>query len=328
MDNLTHTLTGLMLARTGLRKYSPRGGLLLVLAANAPDLDIVSWFGGPATYLRYHRWITHSLVAMPIMALIPILVVWAIERRRLPWASMFALSVLGVASHLLLDWTNVYGIRLLLPFSSRWLRLDITSVIDPWIWAILLIATLAPALSRLVSSEIGARPATGRGWAIVALCVLSLYEFGRYLGHQRAVEMLNTRIYNGAAAQQVAAFPQATNPLAWAGLVETANSYILPPINLGSDFDPTGGRTFIKAEPSAAIEAARKTPPFPTFLSFSAFPLWRVTPVSDPEGGVKVEAYDLRFGTPLQPGFNAVAIVDASNHVLSAAFGFGRIQPK
>ena len=71
------------------------------------------------------------------------------------WACFF--RWLGVLSHLVLDWTNVYGIRLLLPFSSRWLRLDQTDVVDPWILAILLLAVAAPALARMVSAEIGSK---------------------------------------------------------------------------------------------------------------------------------------------------------------------------
>jgi inner membrane protein len=328
LDNLTHTLTGLMLARSGLGKYAPRGALLLMLAANAPDIDVVSWLGGPLNYLRYHRGITHSLIAMPVVALLPIAIVWLIERKRLPWWNMFWLSLIGVGSHLVMDLTNSYGIRLFLPFSGRWLRLDMVNIVDVVIWGILIVATLAPALSRLVSSEIGARAATGRGWAIAALCLLSLYEFGRYLGHERAVATLNTRIYEGAAPLRTAAFPHALSPLAWNGLVETGNDYILLPVNLTTEFDPTVGHRFIKAEPGPAIEAARKTSTFRTFLNFSAFPLWRVTPVSDPEGGSKVEVFDLRFGNPSQPGFHAEAIVDASNRVLHSAFGFGRIHPR
>ena len=42
MDNVTHTLTGLMLARAGLGKSTQRGGaLMLMLAANVPDIDVL-----------------------------------------------------------------------------------------------------------------------------------------------------------------------------------------------------------------------------------------------------------------------------------------------
>ena len=63
--------------------------------------------------------------------------------------------------------TNVYGVRLLLPFSSRWLHLDMTEIIDPWILLIFVLAVAAPALSGLVTSEIrgakAARSETGLG---------------------------------------------------------------------------------------------------------------------------------------------------------------------
>ena len=50
MENLTHTLVGLMLARVGLEKSTPRGTAMMMLAANAPDIDAVFWFGGMQKY--------------------------------------------------------------------------------------------------------------------------------------------------------------------------------------------------------------------------------------------------------------------------------------
>ena len=41
MDNLTHSLFGLTLAQTPLRRVGPGATLTLVLASNAPDSDIV-----------------------------------------------------------------------------------------------------------------------------------------------------------------------------------------------------------------------------------------------------------------------------------------------
>ncbi len=52
MDNITHSLVGLMLARAGLEKTTPRGTAMMVLAANAPDIDAVFWFSGTQTYHR------------------------------------------------------------------------------------------------------------------------------------------------------------------------------------------------------------------------------------------------------------------------------------
>jgi inner membrane protein len=328
LDNLTHTLTGVMLARAGLGKFSPRGTLLLALAANAPDLDTVSWFGGPLVYLEYHRWITHALLAMPVIAFLPVLFVRMIHRGSFPWVRAFMLSLAAVSTHLLLDLTNTYGIRLLLPFSSQWLRLDITNVIDLWLWAILLLALAAPALARLVSSEIGAKGTPRRGWAILALALMALYDFGRYLAHERALAMLNSRVYRAQVPARTGAFPNLANPLRWTGLVEVSDAYVMLPVGLPDDFDPTRVREFFKAGRSPATQAAANAPAFRVFLDFSAFPLWQTTPAAEPETATHVEVLDLRFGNPDQPGFNASAIVDASNRVLSSGFSFGRVQPR
>ena len=70
MDNITHTLTGVMLSRAGLNRLSPHATLLLVVGANAPDLDVVSAIAGSSAYLQYHRGPSHSLVAIPVLALL------------------------------------------------------------------------------------------------------------------------------------------------------------------------------------------------------------------------------------------------------------------
>ncbi len=222
MDPLTHTLTGLALSRAGLNRLNAYATPILLLAANAPDIDIAALAGGSVSYLHYHRYITHAFFAIPFLAWLPVLVVRLFARKPFDWKWAYLVSVLGVLTHLLMDWTNAYGIRFLLPFSSRWYRLDILSLVDLWIWAVLLIALLAPALARLVSSEIGARPGSGRGWAIVALSFLLLYSCGRFLLHERALATLDSRLYEGAVPVRVAAFPRADSPFRWAGLVETA----------------------------------------------------------------------------------------------------------
>jgi len=48
MDNLTHTAIGLFLSRVGLGRWSARGTAILLVAANAPDIDILSIAGGPS----------------------------------------------------------------------------------------------------------------------------------------------------------------------------------------------------------------------------------------------------------------------------------------
>ncbi|HLG99210.1 MAG TPA: metal-dependent hydrolase [Bryobacteraceae bacterium] len=317
MDNLTHTLTGLALSRAGLNRWHPQAAILLMLSANAPDSDIVAASRGSLSYFEAHRGITHSVAMAPVMALLCVLAVGAFSRSLRGWKTAWGLCLIGVASHLLLDWTNAYGIRFLVPFSGRWFELDLNSLIDLWIWGVLLLAWVGPWLARLVSSEMGAPAGSGRALALFALSFVVVYDFGRWLAHQRAIETLNSRVYQGGPPLRAAAFPaSAVNPFQWSGWIERPEFVMHFSMNLRDDFDPTAGTTIYKAEPGPAIEAARQTTPVEAFLKFSQYPLWRVMPVAEPEGARRVELHDWRFP------FTASATVDSLNRVLSSSFHY------
>ena len=64
MDNITHTLLGLALARGGVARLGPFCGAAVVVGANLPDLDVVSLAAGQPGYLIHHRGITHSVAGM------------------------------------------------------------------------------------------------------------------------------------------------------------------------------------------------------------------------------------------------------------------------
>jgi inner membrane protein len=302
-------------------------------------MDIVTAAGGSLSYLHYHRHLTHSLIAMPLMALLPVLAVRIAARRPVRWMGAFAAALLAVASHLLLDLTNVYGVRLLLPFSSQLFRLDLTSVIDLWIWGALLLAFAAPFIARLVGSEIASAPAPaarsgdgsgqsyGRGWACFALAFLLLYNCARGALHQRAAAELDARIYQGAVPLRVLAAPDAANPWRWRGVVETRDFYAVEDFSLSGDFDPTRASIFHKPEPDPAIDAARRTAVFQEFLRFSQFPFWRVLPAPDFADSREVEVEDLRFGSPQSPAFVATALVDRRGQVQRASFAYGPVRP-
>jgi inner membrane protein len=226
------------------------------------------------------------------------------------WTRAWIVALIGVLSHLSMDWTNIYGIRLLWPFDRRWLRLDTVSVVDPWIWAALGVMALWPALARLVSSEIGAKTRAGHGIAWFALLSIGSYEFARWVLHARAVETLNVRLYEGQAPKRTAAFPSLANPLRWRGLVELEKAYLVHSVDLVREFDPAGGKILYQAEPAPALEAARRTRAFQVFADFAPYPLWQVLPLAEPEGTVRVNGVDLRFAMPGEGRFMASAIVE------------------
>ena len=306
---------GLFLARTGLDELTPRATAIMVVAANVPDIDVVSWLGGNAAYLHYHRNITHSLIAAPLMALLAVALVRMISKTPLRWRNAWIVALIAVASHLILDFTNVYGIRFLLPFSGRWFHQDIASVVDLGIWAILFLGVAAPFLTRLVGSEIGERnPNAGKaGLAVIALLLLAGYDYGRSLLHDRAVAIMDSHTYNGLGSRRVGAFPE-QNPLLWTGIAELSNAFVEVPLDLRGSFHEADEQTYFKPPRTQSIEAALQTLPFQRLLEFVQWPLWILEPN-------RVSLVDLRFGTPSTAFFSATADFDDRGRLISSQFG-------
>jgi inner membrane protein len=332
MDPLTHTATGLFLSRVGLKRWTPLATPILLLAANAPDIDMVTSAGGSLNLLHYHRHLTHSLLAMPLMALLTVGLVRLVARKPVRWTGAFFAALIAVATHLLLDLTNTYGIRLFLPFSARWLRLDLANVFDVWIWGVFLVCIVGPFLGRLVGSEIASRSGVpehyGRGFAWLALIFLLLYDGGRGVLHARAVAELESRIYDGSAPLRTLAAPGPANPWRWRGVVETGDFWAVADVDLLGNFDPTHALVFHKPAADPALDAAARTPAFREFLQFCQFPLWRISPAAELEKGYLVEIFDLRFGTPLAPGFVVSATLDSKLQPVSTSFQYGMARRK
>lgn len=324
MDNLTHTLVGLLLARTGLRGSARGATAVLLLSANAPDSDIVASFWGALRYLEIHRGYTHCLLGLPLMAALSVAVVAIALRGSLAWGRLWALGCIGVGSHLLLDWTNSYGIRLLLPFSSRWFHLDISSLWDGAVLGVLLAAALWPSFARLVSNEIGDRPGRGKGLAYAALAFYLCLECARGFFHSRAIEQLASRLYGGAVPLAVAAMPEPINPFHWTGIIETPESYRWLDVDVNATLEPESASVVYKPLIDEPIQAALRTPAFRYFRYFARFPAYSKQPVSLAVGhGTRIDLTDLRFGRPGTGSFHAIAMVDSGGRVLESAFTFG-----
>ncbi|MCU1335371.1 MAG: rane-bound metal-dependent hydrolase [Bryobacterales bacterium] len=322
MDNVTHTLVGLMLSRAGLNRGEKGTPLMLMLAANAPDMDTYPFFTDSLTYLQVHRSYPHSFAFAPLVALVPLLLVKLFTRTRVTGVTLatYGGCLVAVLSHLLLDWTNVYGVRFLLPFDAKWYRLDTTNIIDPVILGLLLASLAMPALIGLVSSEIAGRKSAGpkRGWAWFALVALLVYDAGRWMAHEHAISLIDAHYYKGAPARRISVVPDNLG-FRWRGIVEGEGFVYEVPVSLMGDFDPAGGHTDYPAISSPAIDAARTTRTFQVFENFDQLPFWSLLPVDDT---VRVELLDLRFGSVRNPRFEAVAFVEPDNRVARAYVTF------
>ncbi|MDQ3035136.1 MAG: metal-dependent hydrolase, partial [Myxococcota bacterium] len=167
MDNLTHSLAGLVTAEIVVQLRRRRGGevdvrwsraawIVSAAAHNVPDIDFVyTWITeGKLGYLLHHRGHTHTLALAPLMALLPFALAWLWARRRgWSWsradaAWLLALAVLGPIGHLLLDLSNSYGVHPFWPISSRWIAGDTIFIVEPLFWAVTIPAILLATRAR------------------------------------------------------------------------------------------------------------------------------------------------------------------------------------
>ena len=183
MDNLAHSLVGLASAKAGLERLSPYATTVCVVTANIADADfVVLFFGDRWTLLEHHRGITHSIVGtLGIGVLVP-LVAFMIERvvtrarqrpPRIRLGGLLIVSLIVSATHPLLDWTNNYGLRPLLPWSGRWFYGDLVFIFDPYIWLVL------GAAGFLLASNTKWQTA---GWTVLGIALLTFVGLAGWRG--------------------------------------------------------------------------------------------------------------------------------------------------
>src|ERR1700680_2046992 len=214
LEPVTHFLTGACLGRAGLNRKTALATLTLTLAAEAPDLDVLSRIGGPAFGFAHHRGFTHSFLGVPLDAAVVtgfVYLLWRLRGRKLKnpnlpprWGLLFLYACLAGLSHIFLDYTNNYGVRPFWPFSERWISWDIVFIVEPVLLIVLTLGLILPALFSLINEEIGARSKgpgtkpTGKLAAILALLAVFAYWGLRDYEHRRAIAALQSRNYQGA----------------------------------------------------------------------------------------------------------------------------------
>ena len=135
MDPVTQGAFGAIFAQTiSEKKKILFGSIVGCCAGLAPDLDIfIRSASDPLLKLEYHRQFTHSLVFIPIGALIVTFFSRIFFKKYLSWGETYFFSLLGFATHGLLDACTSYGTQLLWPFSDERISWNYISVVDPFL---------------------------------------------------------------------------------------------------------------------------------------------------------------------------------------------------
>ncbi|HEY0306865.1 MAG TPA: metal-dependent hydrolase [Acidobacteriaceae bacterium] len=351
MEPVTHFMTGACLGRAGFNRTTAYATVAMTLAAEAPDLDVFWSVAGPIAAFQHHRGWTHTLIGTPVVATAVVLVIFAFDRWRrqrsmnakaaLPvrWGMLWLCAWIAALSHILLDFTNNYGVRPFFPFNPHWYAGGIVFIFEPVLFVVLLLALVVPALLGLTDREIGARGPVfrGRKWASFALIVMVSLWSWRYLEQQSAKRM----VLNDEAAQdggpvqvkKVALSPYPVNPYMWQAVVETPDYYRVATVNVrnGSVVSDAQTDIFYKPAETPATLAAKQSRLGRAYLDWSHFPLVREEGNGVTENGetaTVVTFHDLRFhydnalfGRLSKNPLGASAYVNASNQVVQMQMG-------
>jgi membrane-bound metal-dependent hydrolase YbcI (DUF457 family) len=271
MDNLTHSLFAITLSRTPLSRAGRGTTAALLLASNAPDIDIAAAAGGAANYLSWHRGPTHGPLGVVGLAVVTAAIVWAgrrvIDRRRsrdgaiaaahaapdASFAMLVAVSIIGVLLHVLMDLPTSYGTRLLSPFSWRWFTTDWMPIVDIYL-LVMMVAGIG----------LGRPSAAARRRNVTIVLVMMAANYGiRVVAHHQALELV-PRLFGptlpplcdpptpssspivswprSAVATpppagkrclvEVAAMPSFTSPFRWRIIAQISNAYEIHDIDL------------------------------------------------------------------------------------------------
>ncbi|MGB7219514.1 MAG: metal-dependent hydrolase [Vicinamibacterales bacterium] len=337
MDNVTHTLFALTLARTRLGRVGHGATAALVIASNAPDIDFVSAARGGMSYLTWHRGPTHGLLGAVGLGLMTAAIVWAAGRRRVsretdpPNASLrslVALSIVGVLGHVLMDLPTSYGTRLLSPFDWRWFAADWLPIVD-----IYLIVALAAGLAFGRASLEARRVNTAlvlvlmmtnygvRGVAHHSALTIAPRLFGPTLppacdGQPAATSLVDRWPRSQVTSRgdgrrcliEMAAIPSFVSPFRWRVVARLSNAYEVYNVDLldrrfwsAPDDSEVFWRRVLRYPNvwTPAVQRAATAPAARAFLGFSRFPV--VVSAVDPAGTATVRWSDMRFTGGILP---------------------------
>src|SRR5687768_13168083 len=150
MDTLTHALSGALLARATAPSDRPSRRRIAAgfLACAAPDLDFVLSYAGPVVYLEQHRGVTHSVLLLPLWALLLSWLLAKILREPRGWRALYGVTALSLAAHIAGDLITSFGTVIFAPVSDWRAAIGTTFIIDLWFSGIILAGLLLSVVFR------------------------------------------------------------------------------------------------------------------------------------------------------------------------------------
>ena len=221
MDPLSQGTVGAAFAQSTANKNNIlRIGVIGFLAGLAPDLDIlIRSSDDPILFLEYHRQFTHSLFFIPFGSLIVALLIFPLVKRSMGFKTVYLASLLGYATHGLLDACTSYGTQLFWPFSNERVTWNNISIIDPLftIPVLIFVGTAIKTRKRLFSFF-------AIGWATFYLS-FGFVQYERTLS--TAIELAHSRGHN---AERLTLKPSFGNLILWKSIYQHEEKFYVDAI--------------------------------------------------------------------------------------------------
>ncbi|AFL86864.1 putative membrane-bound metal-dependent hydrolase [Terriglobus roseus DSM 18391] len=356
VEPVTHLLTGACLSRAlGFPARARYATAACVIAAELPDADFVYRLGGPLLYFQHHRGWTHALWSLPLQAAAVVGILYGLHATRrkwkkrrsveepapVRWPALFFMALLALLSHLLLDWTNNYGVRPFAPFNPRWYSGDLVFIVEPLLLLVLSMALVVPFLFSLVHREMGIRRPRyqGRALSAVALVLMAGLWFYRSLQQGDAATVVDAQEFRGGRILRRSLNPYPIDPYRWHVVVETPQNFQSGTVDTRMNlFETDPQQIYAKPQVTLATLAAKQSWLGEIYLDWSRFPLVvdtgtvgdthpELSPTPAEAALRNVSFSDLRFRYDVlgmhssEPPLSAEAWVDANRRVQEAYFG-------
>ena len=221
MDPLSQGTVGAAFAQSVANKNNIfKISVIGFLAGLAPDLDIlIKSPTDPILFLEYHRQFTHSLFFIPFGSLIVALILFPFVKSSMSMKTVYYASLLGYATHGLLDACTSYGTQLFWPFSNERVTWNNISIIDPLftIPALILVVIAIKTKKKIFSFF-------SIGWIIFYLS-LGFIQYERAL--LAAVELAQVR---GHSPERLTLKPSFGNLILWKSIYQHKETFYVDAI--------------------------------------------------------------------------------------------------
>jgi inner membrane protein len=288
------------------------GTAALIVGANLPDIDAVTYLGPPMVDLAWRRGWTHgvlALILLPVLLTGTLLLLHRLRERRSSVArtlhsrQLLVLSFIAVLSHPILDTLNTYGVRWLMPFSGRWYYGDALFIVDPYVWLMLAAGVMWSWRRRRTGAPGAGRPAQ---WALTAFTVYAaaMWVAGAAV---RKTTSRGVEANSGSHVLRAMAGPLPITLSDRSYVAEQETVYRVGMVHLFRRNSQLGlMRTFPRGRPvHPAFAVAESTATMRRFLSWARFPTFRIDQLGDE---YLVHAVDLRYAREPRDGFGAVTV--------------------